>query len=80
MMLIDLLRHGETTTPGRLLGRTDPALSATGWGQFARQTADLIERCCRHAHSIVSHARVMTWHPVRDGVVRARLTAPTSAE
>ena len=40
MMLIDLLRHCETTTPGRLLGRTDPALSATGWGQFARQTAD----------------------------------------
>ena len=30
MTLIDLLRHGETETPGRLLGRTDPALSDTG--------------------------------------------------
>jgi alpha-ribazole phosphatase len=38
MMRIDLLRHGETETPGRLLGRTDPALSDKGWAQFARQT------------------------------------------
>ena len=38
MTLIDLLRHGETETPGRLLGRTDPALSDKGWAQFARQT------------------------------------------
>ena len=38
MMRIDLLRHGETETPGRLLGRTDPALSEKGWAQFARQT------------------------------------------
>ena len=32
------MRHGETETPGRLLGRTDPALSDKGWAQFARQT------------------------------------------
>jgi alpha-ribazole phosphatase len=38
MTRIDLLRHGETETPGRLLGRTDPALSDKGWAQFARQT------------------------------------------
>ena len=38
MMLIDLLRHGETETPGRLLGRTDPPLSEHGWRQFERQT------------------------------------------
>jgi alpha-ribazole phosphatase len=38
-MLIDLLRHGETETPGRLLGRTDPPLSENGWRQFERQTS-----------------------------------------
>ncbi len=40
MMLIDLLRHGATETPGRLLGRTDPALSEDGWRQIERQTAN----------------------------------------
>jgi alpha-ribazole phosphatase len=39
MMLIDLMRHGETRTPGRLLGRTDPPLSEAGWRQLERQTA-----------------------------------------
>jgi alpha-ribazole phosphatase len=39
MMLIDLLRHGETQMPGRLLGRTDPPLSEAGWRQMERQTA-----------------------------------------
>ena len=39
-MLIDLVRHGETETPGRLLGRTDPALSEDGWRQVERQTAN----------------------------------------
>ena len=39
MTLIDLLRHGETETPGRLLGRSDPPLSEQGWRQFERQTA-----------------------------------------
>jgi len=38
-MLIDLLRHGETETPGRLLGRADPPLSEHGWRQFERQTS-----------------------------------------
>jgi alpha-ribazole phosphatase len=38
MMLIDLLRHGETEWPGRLLGRSDPPLSEQGWRQFERQT------------------------------------------
>ncbi|KAB2942612.1 MAG: histidine phosphatase family protein [Hyphomicrobium sp.] len=40
MTLIDLIRHGETETPARLLGRTDPPLSEAGWGQFERQTAE----------------------------------------
>ena len=40
MILIDLTRHGETETPGRLLGRTDPALSENGWRQVERQTAN----------------------------------------
>jgi alpha-ribazole phosphatase len=39
MMLIDLMRHGETQTPGRLLGRTDPPLSEAGWRQMERQAA-----------------------------------------
>jgi alpha-ribazole phosphatase len=39
-MLVDLIRHGETETPGRLLGRTDPSLSAAGRAQTERQTAD----------------------------------------
>jgi alpha-ribazole phosphatase len=38
-MLIDLLRHGETETPGRLLGRADPPLSEHGWRQFECQTS-----------------------------------------
>lgn len=37
-MLVDLLRHGETEMPGRLLGRTDAPLAQAGWEQFARQT------------------------------------------
>ncbi|ODA68277.1 putative phosphoserine phosphatase 2 [Methyloligella halotolerans] len=37
-MLIDLIRHGATASPGLLLGRTDPPLSPTGWAQFAAQT------------------------------------------
>jgi len=39
MTLIDFIRHGETETPGRLLGRTDSPLSAAGRQQFERQTA-----------------------------------------
>src|SRR5690242_11727484 len=38
MTLVHLLRHGETELPGRLIGRTDPTLSAEGWQQFAKQT------------------------------------------
>ena len=38
-VLLDLVRHGETETPGRLIGRSDPALSVTGREQFARQVA-----------------------------------------
>jgi alpha-ribazole phosphatase len=37
-MLLDLIRHGETETPGRLLGRTDPLLSDAGWRQLEQQT------------------------------------------
>ena len=36
---LDLVRHGETVTPGRLIGRTDPPLSDRGRAQFARQAA-----------------------------------------
>jgi alpha-ribazole phosphatase len=39
MTLIDLVRHGETETPGRLIGRTDPPLSDAGWRQIERQAA-----------------------------------------
>jgi alpha-ribazole phosphatase len=54
MTRIDLLRHGETETPGRLLGRTDPALSEKGWTQFARQTDG------RRWGSIVTSPRLRT--------------------
>jgi alpha-ribazole phosphatase len=40
MTLVELVRHGETEAPGRLLGRTDPALSAAGWRQVERQTVN----------------------------------------
>lgn len=39
LTMIDFIRHGETETPGRLLGRTDGPLSEVGWQQFERQTA-----------------------------------------
>jgi alpha-ribazole phosphatase len=38
MTLIDFVRHGETVTPGRLLGRTDPELADAGWWQLEWQT------------------------------------------
>lgn len=39
MPLIDLIRHGETEIRGLLLGRTDIAVSESGWRQFEQQTA-----------------------------------------
>jgi len=36
-VLLDLIRHGETVTPGCLIGRCDPALSNRGREQFAGQ-------------------------------------------
>lgn len=36
-MRIDLIRHGPTASPGRLLGRTDAAPSPDAWPQLARQ-------------------------------------------
>ena len=36
-VLVDLVRHGETVTPGRLIGRSDPALSEHGRAKFMRQ-------------------------------------------
>lgn len=39
MALIDLVRHGETETPGLLLGRTDPPISPAGWRQMEQQMA-----------------------------------------
>ncbi|MFA5949573.1 MAG: histidine phosphatase family protein [Hyphomicrobium sp.] len=38
MPVVDFLRHGETVTPGALLGRTDAPLSPAGWKQIERQT------------------------------------------
>lgn len=40
-MLIDLVRHGEPETQGRLIGRSDPPLTDAGWAQFNRQTRGL---------------------------------------
>ncbi len=40
-MLVHLLRHGVTTMPDRLLGRTDAPLASAGWIQFERQTERL---------------------------------------
>ncbi len=40
MPVVDLIRHGEVETRGLLLGRTDMALSARGWAQFQKQTAN----------------------------------------
>lgn len=40
MVQVDLVRHGETEMSGRLLGRTDSALSEVGWFQLERQTAN----------------------------------------
>lgn len=39
-MLVDLLRHGETELPGRLLGRTDAPLAPAAWQAFERQTQE----------------------------------------
>ncbi len=38
MIVVDLLRHGQTDRSGCLLGHTDTPLSQAGWQQFARQT------------------------------------------
>ncbi len=40
MPVVDLIRHGEVKMRGLLLGRTDIALSANGWAQFEKQTAN----------------------------------------
>ncbi|MEL6288734.1 MAG: histidine phosphatase family protein [Pseudomonadota bacterium] len=37
MPTVDFVRHGETTEPGRLNGRSDPPLSADGWSQVRGQ-------------------------------------------
>lgn len=39
MIAIDFLRHGETTRPGALLGRTDAPLADTGRRSIERQVA-----------------------------------------
>jgi len=53
-VLLDLIRHGETETPGRLIGRSDPALSPAGREQFARQAAG------RSWETIVASPRLRT--------------------
>ncbi|MEL7543733.1 MAG: histidine phosphatase family protein [Pseudomonadota bacterium] len=39
MPTVDFLRHGETTMPGHLNGRSDPPLSDAGWAQVRGQLA-----------------------------------------
>jgi alpha-ribazole phosphatase len=94
MMLIDLLRHGETETPGRLLGRTDPALSEDGWRQVERQTAnrtwDLIitsprRRACAAAERLAAERRVAlrvdeAWAELNFGDWDGRLIAELRAD
>ena len=67
MPLIDLLRHGETDSPGLLLGRTDASISEAGWQQMEQQTAgrgwDLIvasplARACGPAQRIAQQHRL----------------------
>ena len=55
MPVLDLIRHGEVETRGRLLGRTDMALSASGWAQFEQQTAN--RRCSAITSSQLRRAR-----------------------
>lgn len=38
MIVVDLLRHGQTDRQGCLIGHTDAALTDAGWQQFAQQT------------------------------------------
>lgn len=40
-MSVYLLRHGETTLPGRFVGRVDPVLSEKGWQSMRRALIDL---------------------------------------
>ncbi|WP_210257964.1 histidine phosphatase family protein [Hyphomicrobium sulfonivorans] len=58
-VLIDLIRHGETVTPGRLIGRSDPPLSDLGRAQLKRQTHG------RNWDAIVSSPRLRTLEPAR---------------
>ncbi|MDH4981918.1 histidine phosphatase family protein [Hyphomicrobium sp. D-2] len=58
-VLIDLIRHGETVTPGRLIGRSDPPLSDLGRVQIYRQTQG------RNWDAIVSSPRLRTLEPAR---------------
>ncbi|MGI9406893.1 MAG: histidine phosphatase family protein [Hyphomicrobiaceae bacterium] len=39
MPVVDFLRHGETTRPDCLNGRSDPPLSDAGWSQIRQQTS-----------------------------------------
>lgn len=41
---IDLLRHGETVSPGRFYGSTDTQLSNEGWQQMQRRVAQMPQR------------------------------------
>lgn len=40
-MSVYLLRHGETTLPGRFVGRVDPVLSEKGWQSMRLALTDL---------------------------------------
>lgn len=58
-VLVDLIRHGETVTPGRLIGRSDPLLSELGRAQIDRQTQD------RSWDTIVSSPRLRALEPAQ---------------
>lgn len=71
MPLIDLVRHGETESPGLLLGRTDAPSSQAGLDQVAQQTAgrswDLI------VASPLARARVPAEQIASEGKVAIRI-------
>ncbi|SEN70390.1 histidine phosphatase family protein [Nitrosomonas marina] len=63
---IDLLRHGETVSPGRFYGSTEAHLSDTGWQQMQRRVAQMpqqwnqivtspLYRCSSFAHALAEN-------------------------
>ena len=74
MIMIDLIRHGETDRPGCLLGRTDGALSETGWKQFEQQT------CTRDWSTVVSSPLRRAREPAEKLAISRRLDVVIDAD